>query len=404
MTSTDPSSSKKRKLDEMESSMSSTSTIVRNARVVEIIPGADVTLQVGDAEDALDIKASGLVLGLVSKVFQVMLNSQFIEGSTKTIKMTQDDPQIMLDFCRIVHHQYGSVKDLSAKRLRGLIQLADMRDCREALKPWLSSVLEEHTMWIDRWWGSCFSSTDDKKFPTSIPGLLLEDILAFAYIFELPDLFGSATSVYLALAGSPDQAIFPSEGLPESAPLPVQSGSTCFYELLKQIRESRIQLLSEKVIECVSEKLHSGRSYTSIALSKRVCKSVQQKYGAFLYWLTMEGFTLNGKYNGSKSWSSLLAYVGMMADLSGCVSTTGEEESAMEKSGLGKVSSCKSSQCQYCTRDVQAALRKLVVEFRDDASDIACPRCFRESGEFCAQKACEKHQDDKEKAAGLGES
>ena len=70
----------KRKADEMDSADSETTATKthRNAKVIEILPGADVILQVGDGKDALDIKVSGVVLSLASKVFKVMLNSQFI--------------------------------------------------------------------------------------------------------------------------------------------------------------------------------------------------------------------------------------------------------------------------------------------------------------------------------------
>jgi len=192
-----PATGQKRKADAMELSENAAT---RRARVIELLPNADVTLKVGQRSKALDIKVSSTVLCLASKVFNTMLNSPFVEASSKVIDLKEDDPRVILDFCYIIHHQHDRVKHIDVKLVRGLITLADMRDCRGALKLWLSSVLEEYIRHVN------LGATGDielfcnlsKKFPTSITGPLIADIIAFAYVFELYDPFWRATELYLA--------------------------------------------------------------------------------------------------------------------------------------------------------------------------------------------------------------
>ncbi len=206
----------KRKADEMESTDGDINLAQppRNAKVIELLPEADVTLQVGEGEDALDIKVSGVVLRLASKVFKAMLRPEWAEASSKIINLEEDNPQVILDFCYIIHHQHSSIRDIDAKRLRGLITLADMRDCHDAIAPWLSSTLSEYTRWILHETVNFDSYCDmSMLFPVEIPGLLIEDLIAYAYHFDHELLFRYSTDLYLVLGGSHRVQIRSEDGL-----------------------------------------------------------------------------------------------------------------------------------------------------------------------------------------------
>ncbi|OCT46963.1 hypothetical protein CLCR_02649 [Cladophialophora carrionii] len=164
---------KKRKADCTDVAASEAKRVQRNSQTVEIIPEAEVTLRVGTGENALDIRASGLVLGVASKLFEAMLNSGCSEGMTKVIDL-DDEPQTVLDFCHIMHYKHNSLESMDAKRLRNLIVFADMRQCHEPLKPWLVYTLREYVVWFGRFAADQF---DAQAFPDRYPGLKWEDFI-----------------------------------------------------------------------------------------------------------------------------------------------------------------------------------------------------------------------------------
>ncbi len=165
--------------------------LTNNAKVIELLPQADVTILAGRKDSAIIIKVSSHVLCIASKVFSRMLNSEFIEGTTKEINLTssEDDAQAILDFCYIIHHQHESVKDVTSDRLKQLIILADMRDCKDALKPWLLSELADHLSWFN---GNSSYAVPGSCMPTTLPGFGFEDFITFAAAFGLDDLFFKA--------------------------------------------------------------------------------------------------------------------------------------------------------------------------------------------------------------------
>lgn len=202
----------------------------RNTKLVEIVPEADVTLKVGTGDGALDIKVSGLILGLASKVFKTMLNSQFIEGTTRVIELPEDDPRIIMDFAHIIHHKPYLVKDLDAQRLRGLVKLIDLRLCHDSLAPWIVSKLNQYVRWAETVTESTKSLvTMGSEFPAQIPGLLMEDLIAFAAVFDLPEWFSTATRIYQTWAGDPLVPSLKTTTLSRNDLVPVQSCGQCLY-------------------------------------------------------------------------------------------------------------------------------------------------------------------------------
>jgi hypothetical protein len=188
----DSSSGKKRKAEAMEL-YEPLVTGPRDAKVIELQPDADVTLKVTKGNDTLDIKVSSGLLSLASKVFKAMLNSQFIEASTKVIELNDDKPQTILDFCRIIHHQCDAVTGMDATRMRELIMLADMRDCKEALGPWMVSQMVDYLAWFK---SDSVCAYPGSVMPDSLPGMKIEDFITFAAVFSLDDLFFRATMAY----------------------------------------------------------------------------------------------------------------------------------------------------------------------------------------------------------------
>jgi hypothetical protein len=218
------SSNNRWKADDMEPEAAKAIPAQRYARAVNIVPEADVTLRVGTGTDSLNIRASGLILGLVSKVFRAMLNSQFIEGMTKVIDL-KDEPQTVLDFCRVIHYKHGCINNMDANRLRNLIVFADMWQCHEALKPWLLYTLQPYLIWFE---SLAATDLDGAAFPDQYPGLRIEDFIPIAASFGLDDLFWQVTVAYFArsktAAGSCDEGC-----LAGRLPLATSHDGICLY-------------------------------------------------------------------------------------------------------------------------------------------------------------------------------
>ena len=216
---------KKRTADEMTSSSPTLTAlpIERAARIIELVADADVTLQTGSGESALDIRVSSYVLSLSSKMFAKMLNSSFVEGTTKVVELLDDDPFVVLHYCQIIHHQTNAISGVDGDRLRALTTLADMRSCEEALKPWMMLAIEEYRAWSK-------TVTKDPssmhKFPDSIPNLTVEDVITIAYVFDILDLFWETTMAYLTQSAFCTPALS-SDTKNDYTPIP--TGDGCFF-------------------------------------------------------------------------------------------------------------------------------------------------------------------------------
>ena len=128
-----------------------------------------------------------------------MLTSSFIEGITKIIELKEDDTQIVLHFCRIIHGQEGSLAVIDRNRLVQLTAFADMRCCEESLKPLIMSALEKYRAWSKAMARKPFSH---RLFPSIVPGLTRRDLISIAYAFNIPDLFYESTIVRTVGAGA----------------------------------------------------------------------------------------------------------------------------------------------------------------------------------------------------------
>ncbi|KAJ9610210.1 hypothetical protein H2200_004987 [Cladophialophora chaetospira] len=132
----------KRKADEIEAPAMQAPT-----KMLEIVPDADVTFNVGTGKDALQIKVSGAALGWASPVFKTLLSSQFIEAQTKTIEselstlkdlnLPDTDPQVFIQFCNIIHHRPVKLDELTGGQVADLALLGDMRQAFHTLQPWI---------------------------------------------------------------------------------------------------------------------------------------------------------------------------------------------------------------------------------------------------------------------------
>ncbi|KAI5356901.1 putative BTB/POZ domain-containing protein [Septoria linicola] len=107
----------------------------------DIAPEGDVTLVFGATEDAQTtrIRVSSVVLSLGSPVFKAMLGPHFKEGqilktgSQLDLPLPDDDPEIMLLICEVMHMKRVTMNQPNPERLLRLAVVVDKYDCRVAL-------------------------------------------------------------------------------------------------------------------------------------------------------------------------------------------------------------------------------------------------------------------------------
>lgn len=154
--------------------------------IKNVDPSGDAFLDVGQGSSAIRIRVSGTILGFASSVFRHMLDSRFIEGTTRVILLKEDDPHILLDLCNILHHKAEAVTDISAEKLRALAVVADCRDCVNALSFWMHFQLN-HTFQPRP-----LGPPDVSKYD-----LNHMDVLTISYVFGFTDHLWNASRAYL---------------------------------------------------------------------------------------------------------------------------------------------------------------------------------------------------------------
>ncbi len=171
-----------------------------SVNLVEVDRDGDVLIIVGQGEDKLNIKVSGKVLGLASKVFHSMLSSGFMEASTGVIEMKDDDPEVVLDFCRVLHFDYSCLNDWDVRQMTLIADMADMRCCLEVFTPHILPRLSNLIKEIAK---ACLDPFITEKITAFLKkeGLTFELVLEIASKLDLNELFHQ--TVRLAIAQRP---------------------------------------------------------------------------------------------------------------------------------------------------------------------------------------------------------
>lgn len=103
---------------------------------MDIVPDGDVVLKVGRDTDTIDIKVSGAVIRLASPVFSAMLSSpMWREYSSKQIELYDENCDIVLAFCNLLHFKWEDIKLETSEELVKFAVFADMRCCTSVVKP-----------------------------------------------------------------------------------------------------------------------------------------------------------------------------------------------------------------------------------------------------------------------------
>lgn len=174
-----------------------TSESSKRARIViEVVPDGDVILKVGKGDEVVDLRVSGAIISLASEYFAKVLSSSFEEGLSKVIQLRDDDPEVIEDFCYIVHHRMDSLNHCDGQHLLKLSLTADARFCTKTLKPWVATRLFDVMKLVERAsdeLGTCEEPSYIHNH--KLLGLQIEEVVEIAAVFRVDDLFWQATRI-----------------------------------------------------------------------------------------------------------------------------------------------------------------------------------------------------------------
>ena len=121
-----------------------------NPLLTKVHPNGDVILRVGEDEGVLFILASSGVLvaasGFFEHLFSVHLTKKDLASSSinpKEIPMEEDNPQAMLDLCKILHHRSDEVKVNDSRTTIELAAVCCKYDCYRPVKLWMLTQVRE---------------------------------------------------------------------------------------------------------------------------------------------------------------------------------------------------------------------------------------------------------------------
>ncbi|OAL32393.1 hypothetical protein AYO22_00415 [Fonsecaea multimorphosa] len=252
----------------------------RSRKLVEVVPDGDVLLKVGEGADALEIRVSGMVISLASDVFSRMLSSSFTEARCKEIELREDDPEVILDFCNIVHHKIENLNHCDGSRLLKLAELADARFCVKTLRPWvvtrLGGILEAFKDKQHDLTATCKNRISHKN---SLE-LHIEQGIGLAAVFKLDDLFWFATRHMLLLWSCSPCSRNPR--IPSFAEPALRSGQISLREMLDKLRKQRLYDFLDDVFQCVGKNFDKGFIHPRL-IPRRTCSV--SRYGSFILCL-----------------------------------------------------------------------------------------------------------------------
>ena len=164
-------------------------------QLVEIAKGGDLVVKAGKNKlvRAQLIQIHSICLKLASPVFREMLESSFVEGTTKytvekPLLLPDDYGPAFLEMCKILHHQPSQDPDLSV--LRHLVILADKYQC-------IDSIRAQTLMTIGPYFSATTSGLVEGNAGTAYKGLKIVEALCIACIIDDAQLFHRISAVVI---------------------------------------------------------------------------------------------------------------------------------------------------------------------------------------------------------------
>lgn len=153
---------------------------------IKVYPEGDVILRTGCEHAVQLIQVSSAVLSAASDFFVDIFAANLIENNVpsssscpKEVPMTDDNPQAMLNLCKILHHHSDEVKANDGRTAIELAAVCIKYDCYRPVKLWMFSQIREQYR---------LRSSPLLKNSACNP-MTFPDIMAVSYLFHDPQHF-----------------------------------------------------------------------------------------------------------------------------------------------------------------------------------------------------------------------
>ncbi|KAJ9610215.1 hypothetical protein H2200_004992 [Cladophialophora chaetospira] len=151
-------------------------TAPRKAKLVVVAEEGDALFEVGNDQNALDIRVSAT--------------------ATKTIRLPEDDPKVVLAFCDVVHHRVDDLDHLETDELVKLATFADMRLCTRVLRPWVLMRISRFIDTINREEGAYWRMVDSTYDAELI--FQLQKLLPIVTLFGMERAFYKCSRIMIS--------------------------------------------------------------------------------------------------------------------------------------------------------------------------------------------------------------
>jgi hypothetical protein len=168
--------------------------LMPSSKWVRILPVSQKDRDEGSGY-ALQIRIPTKLLAMSSPVFKAMLDGRFAKGqlpfskeNPPSVVLPEDDPDAVLNYCKIIHHAQDAQFPISFGALCNLAVLGGKYACNQALSGWFRAQLSE-----------CFTPEGVVLTNSALAkgGLTLSGVIGLSYLFGDARIFYRATLRFL---------------------------------------------------------------------------------------------------------------------------------------------------------------------------------------------------------------
>ena len=148
-------------------------------RIVDL--GGDANLLVGPNGCQVRIRVCKALLCFASKYFNALFSGNFsesvFEGQGQDVPLEEDEPDAVVNLCKILHMKYTWPASMTPKELLHLAIVADKYDCVKALQLSVQSLFPRSKLTCDAWG--------------------VRDLIVASYLLDHPEWFQKYTKILI---------------------------------------------------------------------------------------------------------------------------------------------------------------------------------------------------------------
>lgn len=351
---------------------------------------ANLLIRVGAADSGgIEIKVNSAVMSIGSGYFRTLLRSNFREASSRIVEMPEDDPELFLDYCRILHRDLDATNK-SPAWFMGIAKIAEMRVSTSALRAEIRGGLEAVL--------AAFSHLDSMKpqffSQSTMVGDWLwraDDLISLSAVFDFDVIFYQLTRLRLLYYKvGIDQSNSPSYGPEWISPHEFYNnspsaahGRTLISEALEDKAVTICTEIHRKVRECIRRA--TGLVDGPVNADEYLRCERARRY-VRLFW---RGSRIASRFNNSQNpLTKRQSVQSLCASLRTAVILRDDTAFADEDT---KDLACSGESCSACLVPIKAKVIRLAQKHVNLKIGM-CLGCFKEDAEDCwTSVPCPKH-------------